>query len=354
MANRATKFVSAIFVGAMVGFPVSSLAEDVAGAADASAADAGSAGECLTTPNRDSPQGQHWYYRLEQGSNRHCWFLRDQAERASQSTSPRVTSSQSTSSQSILSQSVSPRTPPAAKASRNAQASHSPSNARAELTTRPTGVEASGPAVPRAPVFITTDSAGMDRGAQANAEGTQDASAPPNSSDSPDTMSTTAPSPASSTLTTADGTNPDAGSNPNSMEPPAKASASLQVLFLVILGALASAGLTGSLIHRLARIWRRRHAHLRRRSIWLAVEGARGRSGAGANADNLVRNAQRRTAGVLPGDMTGQIQRLLAQLAKQAQGKSKGRAPAKPRVAAATRARTSSDRRAVRASASRP
>jgi len=350
MADRARKFVSAIFVGAMVGFPVSSLAQDAAGTVDVSASDAGNAAECLTAPNRDSPQGQHWYYRLEQGTNRHCWFLRDQGERASQSASSRVTSSQSTSS--VPSLSLSARTPAAAKASsRNAQASQPPANARAELAARPTGIEVGGPAVPRSPVFVTTGSAGANRGAAAEAEATQDASPAPDSSDAPDPMSTTAPSP--NPMTT-DGATSDAGVTPNAMEPSAKTSVSLQVLFLVILGALAFAGLTGSLIHHLARLWRRRHAHLRRRAIWLAVDGVRGRSRAAAKADKSVPNAQRRTASVLSGDMSGQIQRLLAQLAKQAQGKTKGRAPAKPRVAAATRARTSSDQRAVRVSASRP
>ncbi len=340
MAIRATKFVSAVFVGAIVGNPVPTLAEDAAGTADASTSAASTSAECVTTPNRDSSPGQHWFYRTEHGTNRHCWYLRDQPDRLSQSAS-------------APSQTASITTPAAAAkpSPRNAQASRSLANARAELAARP--AEADGPAVPRAPVFVTTGSAGANRGVPAEAEGTQDASVAPDSSDAPDTMSTTAPSPAPSTMTMDDATS-DTGSNSSAMELPAKPSVSLQVLFIVILGALAFAGLTGSLIHRLARIWRRRHAHLRRRSIWLAVDGARGRSWAGAKVDKLVRNAQRRTAGVLPGDMTGQVQRLLAQLAKQAQGKTKGRAPAKPRVGPATRARTSSVRRAVRVSASRP
>jgi hypothetical protein len=341
MANRATKFVSAVFVGAIVGIPVPTLAEDAAGTADAS-----TSADCLTTPSRESSSNQHWFYRTEHGTNRHCWYLRDQPDRLSQSASAPSASPQTASTTP---------SPAAAKAlSRSAQASHSLANARAELAARSASVEAAGPAVPRAPVFVTTGSAGANRAAPAEAEAAQDASAAPDSSDPPDnTTSTTAPPPDPSTMTT-DGATSEAGSNPNAMEPPAKASVSLQVLFTVILGALAFAGLTASLIHRLARIWRRRHAHLRRRSIWLAVDGARGRSWAGAKVDKLVRNAQRRTAGVLPGDMTGQVQRLLAQLAKQAQGKTKGRAAAKPRAGAATRARTSSVRRAVRASASRP
>jgi hypothetical protein len=358
MANRATKFVSAIFVGAMVGFPVSTLAEDAAGTADASTSDASSAAECVTTPNRESAQGQHWFYRLEQGTNRRCWYLRDQAERASQSASPRATSSQSNSPQSISPQSVPATAPAAVKASsRNAQAPHSLSNARAELAGRPTSVDSSGPAVPKAPVFITTGSAG---GGSVEAEAIDEgAAAAPNSSDPPDATSVTAPSADTPTMTT-DGAGSDAGLNPNGTLPPtiaqdpAKASASLQILFLVILGALAFAGLTASLIHRLARVWRRRHAHLRRRSIWRAADGARG-SRAGVKADSLGRSPGRRAAGALLDDGAGQIKKLLAQLAKQARSTTAmDRVPAKSRAAAATRGRKSSVRRAVRASASRP
>jgi hypothetical protein len=360
MANRATKFVSAIFVGAMVGFPVSTLAEDAMGTADASTSDASSAAECVTTPNRESAQGQHWFYRVEQGTNRRCWYLRDQAERASQSASPRATSSQSSSPQSISPQWVPATAPAAVKASsRNAQAPHSLSNARAELAGRPTSVDSSGPAVPKAPVFITTGSAGMDRGGSVEAEATEGAAAAPNSSDSPDATSVTAPSADTPTMTT-DGAGSDAGLNPNGTLPPtiaqdpAKASASLQVLFLVILGALAFAGLTASLIHRLARVWRRRHAHLRRRSIWRAADSARG-SRAGVKADSLGRSPGRRVAGALLDDGAGQIKKLLAQLAKQARSTTAmDRVPAKSRAAAATRGRKSSVRRAVRASASRP
>ena len=97
MANRATKFVSAIFVSAVVGIPVSTFAKDAAGGSDASMLDlstpaASSSTECLTTPNRELPQGQHWFYRMDPGTNRRCWFLRDQAERASQTASPRSNS----------------------------------------------------------------------------------------------------------------------------------------------------------------------------------------------------------------------------------------------------------------------
>ncbi len=33
------------------------------------------AADCLTEPNRDAPPGQHWYYHLDRGVDRKCWYL---------------------------------------------------------------------------------------------------------------------------------------------------------------------------------------------------------------------------------------------------------------------------------------
>jgi hypothetical protein len=136
--------------------------------------------------------------------------------------------------------------------------------------------------------------------------------------------------------------------------PQEKPSASLQVLFLVILGALAFAGIIASLTHRMPRIWRRRHARLRRRSNWFGSDGGRHGSWAAVTTAPPGRNQDRRPTGAQRDDHSGQIKRLLTQIAKQAGGKSKKRVPSKPQAASAARARTPSARRGVRASAARP
>lgn len=356
MANRATKFVSAIFVSAVVGMPVSTFAKDAAGGPDASMPDpsapaASSSTECLTTPNRESPQGQHWFYRMEPGTNKRCWFLRDQAERASQAVAPRSNLSQS-SFQPVA-------TPPVPKTfSKNAQASHSLSNARAEFGARSSGVESAGNTVVKTPVFITTGSAGTNRGAPIETDAAQGTSAAL-SSDTSTTGSlpdaTAADGPYTSTnLNT--GLSPSSASEMPSMAnmPQERSSASLQVLFLVILGALAFAGIIASLTHRMPRIWRRRHARLRRHSIWFGVDGGRRGSWAAVAAASPGRNQDRRPTGAQRDDHSGQIKRFLTRITKQAGGKSKKRGPPKPQVASAARARTPSARRGVRASAVRP
>jgi hypothetical protein len=136
--------------------------------------------------------------------------------------------------------------------------------------------------------------------------------------------------------------------------PQEKASASLQVLFLVILGALAFAGIMASLIHRMARIWGRRHARSRRSSIWVDLEGERRGSWSAGTAAAPGRSQDRRPTGAQRDGHSGQIKRFLAQITKPAAGKSKKRVPAKSQAGSAARVRTPSARRGVRASAARP
>jgi hypothetical protein len=33
------------------------------------------ANECITKPNSQPPQGQHWYYQTDRESKRQCWYL---------------------------------------------------------------------------------------------------------------------------------------------------------------------------------------------------------------------------------------------------------------------------------------
>jgi len=45
------------------------------GAALAIGSGSAMAADCLTKPSRDAPSGQHWYYRLDRGTDRKCWYL---------------------------------------------------------------------------------------------------------------------------------------------------------------------------------------------------------------------------------------------------------------------------------------
>jgi hypothetical protein len=45
---------------------------------------ASAAETCLAAPKGGAPAGQHWFYRVETGTKRHCWYLGDQGKTASQ------------------------------------------------------------------------------------------------------------------------------------------------------------------------------------------------------------------------------------------------------------------------------
>jgi hypothetical protein len=76
MSNRTT----AIALGTLIGCAA------IAGLASLSATPASAADECLSAPKGATPAGAHWYYRLEKGTKRKCWYLADEVARAGNKT----------------------------------------------------------------------------------------------------------------------------------------------------------------------------------------------------------------------------------------------------------------------------
>jgi hypothetical protein len=73
MPSRAAKFVSAIFASVLTVTPLSTISHNAARAAD----------ECLSGPKDHTPQGSHWYYRIDRVTKRQCWYLREEGENLS-------------------------------------------------------------------------------------------------------------------------------------------------------------------------------------------------------------------------------------------------------------------------------
>jgi hypothetical protein len=73
MPNRTAKFVSAVFASLVAGAALTTISH-----AEPTADD------CLAGPKDHTPQGAHWYYRIEHPSNRHCWYLRDEHDKVAQ------------------------------------------------------------------------------------------------------------------------------------------------------------------------------------------------------------------------------------------------------------------------------
>ena len=78
MPNRTAKFVSAIFASVLAGASLVAISPDAAPAAD----------DCLAAPKAETPEGSHWYYRIDHATKRHCWYLREEGEKLSQAAPP--------------------------------------------------------------------------------------------------------------------------------------------------------------------------------------------------------------------------------------------------------------------------
>jgi len=89
--RKSVALSAVVFANVMLSTGVGVSPIDVARAAD----------ECLAGPNAPSPQGSHWYYRIDRASKRRCWYLgplgakvaRPEAPRAAPQEPPRATPS---------------------------------------------------------------------------------------------------------------------------------------------------------------------------------------------------------------------------------------------------------------------
>jgi hypothetical protein len=265
MSNRSVKFVAALFASILAGASLTSVTDIRAQAAAA-------ADNCLTAPKGATPAGSHWFYRLERGTKRQCWYLRDENDK-----SARAAPQDSSTDAAPDSAAADPAPPPPRPVVRKSVA-----NAHAELPSAQQRVEQEPAAVPEsrtvgmapAPAFqnspvanlptATTPSSTVatrwpDSSEVSSSNNFRTAAAEPPAAPPEDSQATTQPAPAPVALAVAD----------SSM---AKQSASMQMLFLVMAGALALAGLTASLIYRFGRARARRPEIRRdRRAIWDSI-----------------------------------------------------------------------------------
>jgi hypothetical protein len=245
MSNVQAKLASALLLSVAASAGLTAGPSSAARAADS----------CITEPKADSPQGKHWYYRIERGTARHCWYLRGEDE----------ASARTPGAEPIAAAKPAPQT------TGNAPATRSLADARAEFTPK-ARVEDNSSAPPArslwpdpqaaisAPAAPATATTGIGPGAGAlNAPvDSQLASRWPQASGAPATANA-APR---ASLMVADA-QPTETAAPVAAEPPqvspTREVGSLQKLALVAFGALALAGISGSLVYRLAGArWRRR------------------------------------------------------------------------------------------------
>ncbi|MEA2837838.1 MAG: hypothetical protein QOD89_2388 [Bradyrhizobium sp.] len=240
MPNRMGNAV-AILVGALA---TVTLAVATAGAAHA-------ADNCLSGPKGAAPKGSHWYYRIDHATKRNCWYVRAEGEKP-----------------------VASRSSPIAEAAPQRETPLRPAvaNARAEAAPGDIG-QSTGTATPRASVDAANNGQGSDASATDNMQATVasrwldqtgtiavDASTP-QPAESGASINPAPPSVAAAPLAAADARS-------------ASPSGPVSTLFLVIVGALAMAGLLAGAIYRFgsAREGDRQDFDRDQRAPWDAVD----------------------------------------------------------------------------------
>ena len=302
MASRTAIVASSIVAGVLAGTPVT-MPRDTANAA-----------ECLTEPGKDLTQGQHWYYRIEHGTQRHCWYLRDPDGKAVDA-APADGSEQA----------------PKAAPPKSDNPSRALEDARAEYPMpQPSGSAVAAPApgpVPftTAPVVAAPSQTDPQAPAAAAQWPSAETAAPP--------AALAQASPADPVMPQAAADASDAAADAVADSPasapaviqalPAKPSVSLQMLFAVIGGALALAGLTASVVYRLGRRRERRLATPERRAIlWEGVEPGAKSPWSGPIPDDSapLPLPERKTAqGAVAPERYEKMEEILEQLVRQGQ-----------------------------------
>ena len=282
MPGRTAKFVSVVVASVLAGIPLATISHGATAAAE----------DCLSGPKDPAPNGNHWYYRIDHATKRHCWYLK--GEKLSQSAAPNSSTAETTTQRSI--------------ADAHAEL---PAQAAIEAPKRGDGL------APAADATIATPAAETQRSAVASRWPEQSGTS--SSTVSPSTAANSgvaAPPDSDATLPTAPAAVALAAANSS----PEKQPGSIQTLLLVILGALALAGLIGSAVFRFGNLrWiGRRTIQVDRQAIWETANIDRRSptvdfdSGARIRRDEIP--WELRTAD----DPNGRIEDMLARLARSA------------------------------------
>jgi hypothetical protein len=290
MPNRTAKFLSTIVAGCLAGAALTGVSHGETPAPDAD--------ECLSGPKGQAPSGNHWYYRIERGTKRHCWYLGPQRDARAQATpanqsAPANQAAPGNAASIVPAKAVPSATPAPPKA--DAAMSGTVVNARAELTAPQARGAQEANAAGQVSSATPAGTPSADNGAGAMGAN-PDAQQSPIAARWPDQLAANEPDAAEPATD-----NSAAGAQTQLAAPPppntpvaaapvaaavaagapladtedssAKESGSIQTLLIVIAGALALAGLAGSAIVRFSGRWRRddQESEDDRSAMWDAV-----------------------------------------------------------------------------------
>ena len=281
MSNRSVKFAPALLAGMVAGASLATMtdlrAQVLTTAAEAAMpATQAAADSCLSAPKGATPSGSHWYYRIDRVTKRQCWYLREESDTADDKfarAAPPASSSAAAEPAPPQQRTITRNAIADARAEWTSQQPRAEPNSPAKVERR-TVAAAPAPAVQNAPraampnVLAPAPLASMRWNdapvirASANPTDLQLAAANPPAVQPPQAEEVQ--------LTAADQAVPIAAE-----AAPAKPTASLQKLLLVMAAALALAGLTVSAIVRIGRMRARRAMRRKRRAMWDSAKTAK-------------------------------------------------------------------------------
>jgi hypothetical protein len=289
MLKLNVKFVSAVFAGLLAGGPLAVMTPGVVDAAD----------DCLSGPKGQTPQGGHWYYRIDHATKRHCWYLGDEREKLSQASPPI---------------SVLPEKPVPPKAEPPLQPEIA--NARAELAPQ-TRIEAPNSDAALPPT-MPADAAPPQRWI-VGARWPDPYNDPPAAEPAPPKRDegTSANLTAQAQPTSVAPPEPIAAAEPSPA--PSASAYSVPVRLAALLGALALAGITGGIVFRLTSTPRHAHPRIRkpRGAIWEQTDDDRILLSARPSADALSRRTGFARDLDQPGDRSERIAEFFAQISRR-------------------------------------
>ncbi|MBR1224301.1 MULTISPECIES: hypothetical protein [unclassified Bradyrhizobium] len=273
MSKRSAKFISAFFASILAGTSFAAVAQDAAKENSANKENsAKTADTCLTRPKGPLPAGGHWYYRTDHATKRNCWYIGEGKNKTARA-APKESSSTPAASDSASAEAANAVSPQQSINARKAIA-----NARAELTAPQARVEdliepQSTGAVPAARIANSQIAAAPDSPPPSSvasrwpeSSGVSPSSGPRLAAAEP-SQSLQTQNPQTQSLQTQNLQTQSLQTNPTAAPQPAvppvalaaadtsqeRRSASMQMLLLVMAGALALAGISASLVYRFGR-----------------------------------------------------------------------------------------------------
>ncbi|NEU97672.1 hypothetical protein [Bradyrhizobium uaiense] len=248
MSNRSAKFAAALAASMLAGANFGAVAQNAATPAATNTADAKTADTCQPAPKGTAPAGSHWFYHLDRSTQKKCWYLGDAknkvvAKTATAQQQPVAAPDTATADATPPQSQPAPAPQPAMRKSvANAhaewpspQAAAAPvASADAGQATNPAGAAAS-PDANAQPSEV--NARWLDASSMAGTNGTRHAADQPTVVAQADATPQQAAAPAAAATA----------------EASAEKSSSTQMLLIVMVGALALAGLVSALVFRLTR-----------------------------------------------------------------------------------------------------